>query len=59
MNPQTGIILSITVLLGMLAVSEADNVPPIEGTWLSGDGDGWIRITVAGDRLSGVVHSQM
>lgn len=55
MNPQIGKTLLITLLLGVLTASEADNVPPIEGTWLSGDGDGWIQITFAGDGLSGVV----
>ena len=43
------------MLLGALSVSNADNMPPIAGTWLSGDGDGWIEITVEEDDLSGVI----
>ena len=55
MNPAIGKILSVTVLLALFAASEADDVPAIEGTWLSGDGDGWIEITVDGGGLSGAV----
>ena len=55
MIPAIGKILSLTVLLGMASVSGADDLPPVEGTWLSGDGDGWIEITVQGDGLSGVI----
>ena len=40
---------------GALSLSYADSLPAIEGTWLSGDGDGWIEITVAGKGLSGVI----
>ena len=55
MNPAIARIFSITVLLGMLAASAAGDMPPIEGTWLSGDGDGLIEITIAGNGLSGTI----
>ena len=42
-------------MLLVLGTSAADDKPPIEGTWLSGDGDGWIEITRTGDSLSGVI----
>ena len=55
MNPAIGKILCITALFLALATSEADDMPPIEGTWLSGDGDGWIEIRIDGDGLSGTI----
>jgi uncharacterized protein (DUF2147 family) len=55
MNPAIGKTLALAGLLGMLSVGLADGVPPIEGTWLSGDGDGWIEITRVDDGLSGVI----
>ena len=55
MNPAIGRTLVIAGLFGMLSAAEADDVPPIDGTWLSGDGDGWIEITRVGDGLSGVI----
>lgn len=55
MNPAIGRTLLLGVLLGMLSASMADDMPPIDGTWLSGDGDGWIEITRVGDGLSGVI----
>jgi uncharacterized protein (DUF2147 family) len=55
MNPAIGAILSVVLCLAAAAVSLADAPPPIEGTWLSGDGDGWIEISRTGDGLSGVV----
>lgn len=55
MNPAIGRTLVIAGLFGMLSVALADGVPPIDGTWLSGDGDGWIEITRVGDGLSGVI----
>ena len=55
MNPAIGAILSAALCLATVAVSLADEPPPIEGTWLSGDGDGWIEITLEGEGLSGVV----
>lgn len=56
MNPAIGGIVCATLLLGVLSMSKADDVPPIQGTWLSGDGDGWIEITLVGDGLSGVIR---
>jgi uncharacterized protein (DUF2147 family) len=56
MNPAIGRILSAVLLLLVLATSAADDMPAIEGTWLSGDGDGWIAISVDGARLSGIVR---
>ena len=55
MNPAIGKIFTATLLLGLIASSEAGEIPPIEGTWLSGDGDGWIEIAIDGDGLSGTV----
>lgn len=55
MNPAIGRTLVIAGLFGMLSVALADGVPPIDGTWLSGDGDGWIKISLAGDGISGVI----
>ena len=55
MNPAIGRILSVIAMLLVLATSVADDMPPIEGTWLSGDGDGWIEIRVDGGGLSGTV----
>ena len=55
MNPAIGRILSVIAMLLALATSVADGLPPIEGTWLSGDGDGWIEIRVDGGGLSGTV----
>ena len=55
MNPAISKTTALLALLGLLAVSRAADVPPVEGTWLSGDGDGWIEITLAGNGLSGVI----
>jgi uncharacterized protein (DUF2147 family) len=55
MIPAIGRILSVVALLLVLATSGAADLPPIEGTWLSGDGDGWIEIRVDGGGLSGTV----
>jgi uncharacterized protein (DUF2147 family) len=55
MNPVIGRFVGLALLHAMFATSVAQDVPPIEGTWLSGDGDGWIEITLAGNGLSGVV----
>ena len=55
MIPAIGRILSVIAMLLVLATSGADDLPPIEGTWLSGDGDGWIQIRVDGVGLSGTV----
>jgi uncharacterized protein (DUF2147 family) len=55
MNPAIGKTFTVILLLGALAASEAGEIPPIEGTWLSGDGDGWIEIAINGDALSGTI----
>ena len=55
MFPALGRGIAGMVLIGALSLSSADNMPPVAGTWLSGDGDGWIEITLAGDGLSGIV----
>jgi uncharacterized protein (DUF2147 family) len=55
MNPAIGRIRSVVLMLLVLGTSVADDMPPIEGTWLSGDGDGWIEIRVDGGGLSGTV----
>jgi uncharacterized protein (DUF2147 family) len=56
MNPAIGAIVSVTLFLVGVPVALAEQPPPIEGTWLSGDGDGWIEITRQGDGLSGVIR---
>jgi uncharacterized protein (DUF2147 family) len=43
------------MLLFAAATVAGDEIPPVEGTWLSGDGDGWIDIRIDGDGLSGVI----
>ena len=43
-------------LLTMISLSHADDMPNIDGTWLSGDGDGWIDVTVTPAGLSGVIE---
>ena len=55
MNPAIGAILSFILFLAGASVSHADQPPPVEGTWLSGDGEGWIEIARTGDGLSGVI----
>lgn len=55
MNPLIRRFVWLALLLAALPASEAQDLPPIEGTWLSGDGDGWIEITQAGNGLSGVI----
>ena len=52
MAPKTRIAL---LLLVLVATAFADDPPDISGRWLSGDGDGWIDITMTGDGLSGVI----
>lgn len=37
----------------LLPLSVASTMAGIEGRWLSGDGDGWIEVTIEGDRLVG------
>ena len=55
MNPAIAAVLSAGLCLAALSPAAADGLPPIEGTWLSGDGDGWVEITRRGNGLSGVV----
>jgi uncharacterized protein (DUF2147 family) len=55
MIPALGRFITGSILLGGLSLSFANDMPPIEGIWLSGDGDGWIEITLAGEGLSGVI----
>ncbi len=40
-------------LLVLLPLAAASEIANIEGRWLSGDGDGWIEITLDGDKLVG------
>ena len=37
----------------LLPLAAASTMAGIEGRWLSGDGDGWIEVTIEGDRLVG------
>jgi len=55
MNPVIGRFVGVALLLAVFAASGAQEVPDVEGTWLSGDGDGWIEITHAGNGLSGII----
>ena len=55
MNPVIGRFVSVALLLVAFAASGAQDLPDVEGTWLSGDGDGWIEITHAGNGLSGTI----
>ncbi len=44
------------VLILGLAISAAWAAPAdVEGRWLSGDGEGWIRVSIVGDSLIGVI----
>ena len=54
MNPAIAAVVSTALCLA-LSLATADGLPPIEGTWLSGDGDGWIEVTRKGNGLSGVI----
>ncbi|KPK56199.1 MAG: hypothetical protein AMS22_01920 [Thiotrichales bacterium SG8_50] len=55
MNPVIGRFVGVALLLAVFAASGALELPDVEGTWLSGDGDGWIEITHVGDGLSGII----
>lgn len=55
MNPVIGRFAALALLLAVLAAGAAPAMPQIAGTWLSGDGDGWIEITQVGGGLSGVI----
>ena len=41
------------LLFVLLPLAAASTMAGIEGRWLSGDGDGWIEVTIEGDRLVG------
>ena len=41
------------LVLVLLPLAAASTMASIEGRWLSGDGDGWIEITLEGDSLVG------
>lgn len=51
MIPLSRLALVLLALCGTALASPAD----IEGRWLSGDGDGWIRIELDGDTLTGTI----
>ena len=55
MIPATEATLVMAGLILAATTGFADELPPVEGTWLSGDGDGWIEIRIVGDGLSGVI----
>jgi len=55
MNPAIGKAVVLAGLLSILSAGAAEDIPPVEGTWLSGDGDGWVEITRTGAGLSGVI----
>ena len=50
MSPLMRLAALVIVLLPLAAAAQMAN---IEGRWLSGDGDGWIDITLEGDTLVG------
>ena len=52
MNPLHRIVATAALLLPLIAWPLATD---IEGRWLSGDGDGWIEIALAGDSLTGKI----
>ena len=52
MNPQK---LAILLCLALLPASTWASETHVEGRWLSGDGDGWIRIELTDDSLIGVI----
>ncbi|MGI9223010.1 MAG: DUF2147 domain-containing protein [Woeseiaceae bacterium] len=58
MNPaRLKLLLAVALLAGLTgpADSVSGTVPAIDGTWLSGDGDGWIEISTTRDTLSGII----
>ncbi len=55
MNPAQARLLLAVALLAGLPLSLADRMPAIEGIWLSGDGDGWVEISLTAAGLSGVI----
>ena len=57
--PAVGELLALSVLILVSAISLADEIPPVEGAWISGDGDGLIEIRIVGDGLSGIVAGSL
>lgn len=55
MNPAVPKFVVVVLALLVFAGARAGEIPDISGRWLSGDGDGWIEISMAGDGLSGVI----
>ena len=55
MIPATQATLALAGLILAVMTSFADEMASVEGTWLSGDGDGWIEVRTVGDGLSGVI----
>ena len=53
--PASSELLALSILVFVSATSIAGELPPIEGTWISGDGDGWIEIRIVDDGLSGII----
>jgi len=52
MSPlQRKCVLFLSLVLSTSWASSAD----VEGRWLSGDGEGWIRVSIVGDSLIGVI----
>jgi uncharacterized protein (DUF2147 family) len=52
---KTPVVLAAGLLM-VMSVSHADDMPKIDGTWLSGDGDGWIDVIATAEGLSGVIE---
>ena len=52
MIPLRRLILFAVLAMPLAAIATEDDV---EGRWLSGDGDGWIRIQRVGESLTGVI----
>jgi len=47
------------ITVAALAISGWAAESDVEGRWLSGDGEGWIRIQRVGDSLIGVIADSM
>ena len=55
MNPAATRLIIAAILIAVLSPCLADGSARIRGTWLSGDGDGWVEITLGDGSLSGIV----
>ena len=53
--PASAVTAFLSGLFLAMTTAFADDLTAVEGTWLSGDGDGWIEVRVAGDGLSGEI----